>query len=68
MSVVNNTTLVNSKLYNKHDSLAYHAVRWVVAAQILRIGKIHAQENISDALTKLLTETVRDYLFGRCIC
>ena len=64
MSVVNNTTLVNSKLHKKHNSLAYHAVRWAVAARILRIGKIHTKENISDALTKLLTADDRDYLFG----
>ena len=64
MSVVNNTTLVNSKLHKKHNSLAFHAVRWSVAARILRIGKIHTTENISDAFTKLLTADERDYLFG----
>ena len=64
MSVVNNTTLVNSKLHKKHNSLAFHAVRWSVAARILRIGKIHTSENISDAFTKLLTADERDYLFG----
>ena len=43
-SVVNNTTLVNSKLHKKYNSLEYHDVRWAAAAQILTIGKMHTQE------------------------
>ena len=62
MVIFNNTTLVNSKLHKEHNSLAYHAACWAVAAQILRIGKIHTQENITEALTKLITEAVHDYL------
>ena len=64
LSVVKNTSMVDSKLHKKHNSLAFHAVRWAVAANILRVGKVDTKENISDPLTKLLTATERDYLFG----
>ena len=63
-SVVTNTSMVDSKLNKKHNSLAFHAVRWAVAANILRVGKVDTRENLSDAFTKLLTAAERDYLFG----
>ena len=63
-SVVDNTTNVESKLNKKHNALAYHAVRWSIAASILRTGKIDTKENIADALTKLLSSSERDFLFG----
>ena len=63
-SVVTNTSMVDSKLNKKHNSLAFHAVRWAVAANILRVGKVDTKENLSDAFTKLLTAAERDYLFG----
>ena len=48
----------------KHASVAYHAVRWSVAAGIIRVGKIHKDDNLADALTKRLSANKRDYLFG----
>ena len=62
-SVIKSTSMVDSKLHKKHNSLAFHAVRWAVAANILRVGKVDTKENISDPLTKLLSATERDYLF-----
>ena len=64
-SVVNNTTNVESKLHKKHNSLAYHAVRWAVSASIIRIAKIPSSMNIADALTKLLSNNQREHLFSQ---
>ena len=63
-SVVLNTSQVESKLNKKHNALAYHAVRWAVAAAIIRVGWIDGKENYADAYTKVLPSHVRDYLFG----
>ena len=63
-SVVLNTSCVESKLNKKHNSLAFHAIRWAVAAHILRVAWIDGKENISDAMTKILSKNDRDYLFG----
>ena len=64
LSVVNNSSKIESKLDKKHSSIAYHAVRWSVAASILRIGWIDGKENLADAMTKCLPVITRDYLFG----
>ena len=63
-SSVNNTTNVESELNKKHNSLAFHAVRWAVAANILRLGKVHTKDNISDQYTTLLSSYERDHHFG----
>ena len=62
-SVVNNTTNIESKLHKKHNSLAFHAVRWAVSANILRVGKVHTSENLTDPYTKLLSAYERDHRF-----
>ena len=62
--VVNNSSKIESKLNKKHSSVAYHATRWAVAAGIIRVGKIHGDENLADAFTKRLPVIKRDYLFG----
>jgi len=64
-SVVKNSTLVESTLNKKHNSIAYHYVRWNVAADVVRISWIDGQYNLADAFTKLLTHDQRDYLFGK---
>lgn len=63
-SVVNNSSKVDSVLNKKHSSIAYHAVRWTVAAGAIRVGKIGTDENIADAFTKRLSIDKRKYLFG----
>jgi hypothetical protein len=63
-SVVNNSSKIESVLNRKHNSFAYHAVRWAVAAGIMRVGKVDTNENISDAMTKRLTVAKRKHLFG----
>ena len=37
-SVVKNSTILSSTLNKKHSSVAYHSVRWHVAADIVRIA------------------------------
>jgi hypothetical protein len=63
-AVVNNSSKIESTLHKKHNSIAYHMVRWHVAAEMIRVGWIGTKENISDALTKRLSAVERDYLFG----
>ena len=63
-SVVNNTSKFESTLNKKHTSIAYHAVRLAVAAGIIRVGKVHKDENLADAFRKRLSAVKRDYLFG----
>ena len=64
MSVVNNSSKIESTLNKKHSSLAYHAVRWSAAAGIIRVGWVQTDLNLADAMTKRLTVTKRDFLFG----
>ena len=63
-SVVRNSSKLESTLNKKHCSLAYHAVRWAVAAAIVSIGWIPTDLNIADAMTKRLTVYKRNALFG----
>ena len=63
-SVVNNSSKIESVLNKKHSSIAYHALRWAVAAGIVRIGWNNTNENLADAMTKRLPAIKRDYLFG----
>ena len=62
--VVKNSSILSSALNKKHNSIAYHAVRWAVAAEIIRVGKIYTKLNLVDAMTKRLTQGVHDALFG----
>jgi hypothetical protein len=64
-SVVNNSSKVESVLNKKHSSIAYHAVRWAVAADVIKVGKVHTDDNIADAFTKRLTVDKRNDLFSR---
>lgn len=63
-SVVDNSSKIDSTLNKKHVSIAYHAVRWSVAAEIMRVGKIDGEFNLADAMTKRLPAPRRDFLFG----
>jgi hypothetical protein len=50
-TVTKTTTLVESTLNKKHSSIAYHYVRWNVAAGIASIAWIPSGENLSDSFT-----------------
>jgi hypothetical protein len=47
-TVTKNSTLVESTLNKKHSSIAYHYVRWNVAAGIASIAWIPSGANLSD--------------------
>jgi hypothetical protein len=55
MSVVLNTTFPSSVLKKKHNAIAYHRVREAIAARIMRFAYIKSEENVSDVLTKPLS-------------
>ena len=67
MSVVKNSSVPESTLKKKSNSVAYHYVRSKVAADILRIGWIDSKSNTSDLLTKIQAGTVRDELVSHCM-
>ena len=58
-----NNSLV-SKVNKKHNSLAIYAIRWSVVAEIMRVAWLSGKENISDAMTKILSKDKKEYLFG----
>ena len=64
-SVVTNTSDVESSLNKKHSSIAYHFARWNVAAGVCKVAWVKTGKNIADAMTKRLSVTARDYLFGK---
>ena len=63
-SVVDSSSKLESTLNKKHNSIAYHLVRWNVAAGVVRIVWIEGVLNISDAFTKRLAAARRSKLFG----
>jgi hypothetical protein len=42
-------------LKKKHNAIAYHCVRESIAARIMRFAYIKSEENVSDVLTKPLS-------------
>ena len=63
-SVVKNSSFISSTLNKKHSSIAYHTVRWAVAASIVVVGWIETTWNLADVMTKRLTVEARNRLFG----
>jgi hypothetical protein len=51
-AVVKNSSLPESTLKKKHNSIAYHRVREAVASGTLQVAKILSHENLADFLTK----------------
>jgi hypothetical protein len=62
MSVVMNTTVPESTLKKKSNSIAYHFVRENVAAGAIKIGYEPSETNLADMLTKLQSGPVRKRL------
>ena len=62
--VVKNLTNVDSTLNKKHLSITCHFARWCVVAGIVSLAWINVGDNLVDGLTKRLSETQRDCLFG----
>ena len=64
--VVKNTSIPESTLSKKHNSINYHVVREAAAAGILRVAKEDTNTNLADALTKLMPYSQKQELMG-CI-
>jgi hypothetical protein len=67
-SVVMNSTAPASTLKKKSNSIAYHAVRWSVAAEEMRVTHVASEDNLADILTKSLPGgQKRDSLSGQVL-
>ena len=64
-AVCKNSSVAESVLKKKHNSIAYHKVRECVAARIIRIYKEDSESNLADILTKSLGREKRIYLRSR---
>jgi hypothetical protein len=62
MSVVLNTSVPSSVLKKKHNAIAYHRVREAIAAKVMRFAYVKSDENVSDILTKPLSNEKLHYL------
>ena len=62
MSVVLNTSFPSSVLKKKHNTIAYHRVREAIATKVLRFAYVKSKENVSDILTKPLSNESFHYL------
>ena len=65
--VVKNTSIPESTLNKKHNSINYHVVREAVAAGILRVGKEDTAYNLADPLTKLMLYSKKQRTLGRIL-
>ena len=53
-SVITQSTVPSSTLSKRHNALAYHRMRWAVAAKIIKFVKVDTLDNVADPLTKYL--------------
>jgi hypothetical protein len=65
MSFVLNTTVPSSVLKKKHNAIAKHQVREAIAAKVMRFVYIKSEENVSDILTKPLSDEKFHYLMKK---
>ena len=65
--VVKNTSVPESTLNTKHNSINYHVVREAVASGILRVGKEDTLTNLADPLTKLVPYSRKQELLGQIL-
>ena len=61
-AVYKNSSIANSALKKKHNSICFHRVRECVAAGIQVIHKVDSADNLSDILTKSLPALIRKRL------
>jgi hypothetical protein len=65
LGVVKNTSIPESTLTKKHNSINYHTiVREAAAMGMLRVGKEDTETNLADLLTKILSQPRREKLLG----
>ena len=61
-SVVLNMTVPSSPLKKKHNAIAWHHIREVIACKIIVFAKIDSKDNYSDMLTKPLPPVLFHHL------
>jgi len=66
-SVVKTTTRPESTLKKKHNAINYHRIREAQAAGHIQIAWIDGQENLADALTKVIVGARRHYLLSQIL-
>ena len=66
MSVVKNTSVPESQLKKKSNSIACHFVRQQVAADVARISYKPTHSNLADMLTKVQSGEAR-YKLAKCV-
>ena len=64
-AVFKNTTIPESTLKKKHNSICYHRCHEAVAAKVMRVAKEGMLTNLADLFTKPLMQSVREGLLGR---
>ena len=57
---------IKSALNKNKSSIVYHYIQWDVASGIITIAWIKYKENLLDAFTKRLSETLRNCPFRKC--
>ena len=65
MSLILNTSVPSSVLKKKHNAIAYHQVREAIAAKFMRFAFARSEENVSDILTKPLSNEKFHYLMKK---
>jgi hypothetical protein len=65
--VVKNTSIPESTLTKKHNSINYHIVREAAAMGMIRVGKEDTETNLADLLTKMLSQPRREKLLRNLI-
>jgi len=58
LSVVMSTTIPSSDLWKKHQAICYHRIRECVVAKVIQFVHISSEQNLSDCLTKPLTNKI----------
>ena len=61
-AVFKNTTILESTLKKKHNSICYHHCRKAVAARVMSVAKEGTLTNLADLFTKPLMQSVREGL------
>ena len=64
-AVFKNTTIPESTLKKKHNSICYHHCCKAVAARVMQVAKEGTLTNLADLFTKPLMQTVREGLLDR---
>ena len=64
-AVFKSTTIPESMLKKKHNSICYHHCREVVAAKVMRVATEGTLTNLADLFTKPLMQSVREGLLDR---